>query len=155
MFWQMLFHTFQEIHFLFLENIFQTFEILCTFLEILMNMHWNLNFNQNCRFSTQNNNFLKSWQRESIEFSLNVFTKFAEFSDKIFVITVKGLKPDTQPPLALETRVLPQCQQDTCRDRIFKLSPIHALVIYQIPWIQWIPVPFRENCNGFDTFTKP
>ena len=29
-----------------------------------------------------------------------------------------------------------------------KLSPIHASVIYEIPWIcliQWIPVPFREN----------
>ena len=24
------------------------------------------------------------------------------------------------------------------RDRIFKLSPIHASVIYQIPWNQWI-----------------
>ena len=34
-----------------------------------------------------------------IEFSLNVFTEFAEFSDKIFAITVKGLKPATQPPL--------------------------------------------------------
>ena len=29
----------------------------------------------------------------SIEFSLNVHTEFAEFKDKIFVITVKGLKP--------------------------------------------------------------
>ena len=24
------------------------------------------------------------------------------------------------------------------RDRIFKLSPIHVSVIYQIPWIHWI-----------------
>ena len=31
------------------------------------------------------------------------------------------------------------------RDRIFKLNLIHASVIYQISWIQWIPVPFREN----------
>ena len=29
----------------------------------------------------------------SIEFSLNVFTEFDEFSDKIFVTTVKGLEP--------------------------------------------------------------
>ena len=28
-------------------------------------------------------------------FSLNVFTEFSEFSDKLFVITVKGLEPDT------------------------------------------------------------
>ena len=31
------------------------------------------------------------------------------------------------------------------RDRDFKLTPIHALVIYQIPWIHWIPVSFTEN----------
>ena len=34
------------------------------------------------------------------------------------------------------------------RDRIFTLSLIHASVIYQFPWIrwiQWIPVPFKEN----------
>ena len=35
-----------------------------------------------------------------LEFFLNVFT---EFTDKIFVITVKGLKPATHPPLVLET----------------------------------------------------
>ena len=29
------------------------------------------------------------------EFFLNVFTKFADFSDKIFVITVNGLEPTT------------------------------------------------------------
>ena len=33
---------------------------------------------------------------------------------KIFVITVKGLEPVT---LVLETRMLPQCQQDTCERR--------------------------------------
>ena len=34
------------------------------------------------------------------------------------------------------------------KDGIFKLSSIHASVIYQIlliRWIQWIPVPFRKN----------
>ena len=34
------------------------------------------------------------------------------------------------------------------RDRILKLTPIHASVIYQIQWIHWIywiSVPFREN----------
>ena len=34
-----------------------------------------------------------------MEFFLNVFTEFAEFSDKKFVITLKGLEPATQPPL--------------------------------------------------------
>ena len=68
---------------------------------------------------------------DTIEFSLNVFT---EFSDKIFVITVKWLEPATT---TVPARHVP--------DRIFKLIPIHASVIYQIHWIQWIPVPFRKN----------
>ena len=44
----------------------------------------------------------------------------------IFVIT----KGSNLSPLVWETRMLPQCQQDTCRDRIFKLSPIYASVIF-------------------------
>ena len=32
------------------------------------------------------------------EFSLNVFNAFAEFTEKIFVLTVKALEPATQPP---------------------------------------------------------
>ena len=47
---------------------------------------------------------------------------------KIFVITVKGLKPASllcgRPGCTSKTHV---------RDRIFKLSPTHASVIYQIP----------------------
>ena len=50
-------------------------------------------------------------KKEFIEFSLYVST---EFSDKIFVITVKGLEPATQPPLVRKTRILPQHHQDTC-----------------------------------------
>ena len=30
------------------------------------------------------------------------------------VMTVKGLKPATKPPLVLETRILQQHQQNTC-----------------------------------------
>ena len=33
-------------------------------------------------------------------------------------------------------------------DGIFKLSSIHALVIFLIPWVRWIPwisIQFREN----------
>ena len=47
--------------------------------------------------------------------------------------------------------MLPQYQQDTggsARERIFKLNPIHASVIYQIPWMRWIHWTsklFREN----------
>ena len=54
---------------------------------------------------------IKKIRQASVEFSLNVFT---EFSDKIFVNTVKGLEPATQSPLSLETRMVQQHQQDTC-----------------------------------------
>ena len=33
------------------------------------------------------------------------------------------------------------------RDGIFKLTPIDASSDYQIPWIDWISIPFRENSN--------
>ena len=56
------------------------------------------------------------------EFFLNVFTQFAEFSDKIIVIKMARTCQDA-------TSMLPQHQQDIyVRDRIFKLSPIHASV---------------------------
>ena len=45
---------------------------------------------------------------------------------KIYVITAKGLE------LATQTQA-PQRQQDTCRDKIFKLSPIRASVIFRFP----------------------
>ena len=49
-----------------------------------------------------------------MEFFLNVFSEFAEFSDKIFVIRVKGFELATQPPFMQETSMLPQRQLDTC-----------------------------------------
>ena len=38
---------------------------------------------------------------------------FTEFSGKIFVITLKVLELATQPPLVQETKMLPQCKQET------------------------------------------
>ena len=46
----------------------------------------------------------------TVDFSLNAFTEFAEFSDKIFVIT--------------ETRMLPQCQQDRYERQDLYIEPI-------------------------------
>ena len=43
----------------------------------------------------------------------------------------------------------PRCYHSTIKTQVaessFKLNPIHASVIYQIPWIHWISDPFREN----------
>ena len=62
--------------------------------------------------------------------SLNSLTKNIVFKKNIRPCYLPGKK------------MLPQHQ---VAERIFKLSPIHALVIYQIPWICWIYDPFREN----------
>ena len=73
-----------------------------------------------------------------IEFSIIVCT---EFSDKTFVITVKGFAD------LLCWR--PGCYHDASKTHV-KLTQIHASMIYQIPWIcliHWTPVPFRENSN--------
>ena len=54
------------------------------------------------------------------------------------------------------------CQRSKCchitskthvEERIIKLNPIHASVIYQILWIHWISDQFRENSNVSHTFT--
>ena len=46
-------------------------------------------------------------KKARIEFSLNVFTELAEFSDKKYDVFKRLFKP-----LALKTRMLPQHQQD-------------------------------------------
>ena len=58
----------------------------------------------------------------TIEFSLNVFADF-----KIFVITVKGFESDTSCVREEDATTVPARH---VTDRIFKLTPIHASVIY-------------------------
>ena len=59
----------------------------------------------------------------------------AEFSDKkLFIITVKGLEPAT---CVRDQDAIIAPAGHMWRDRILKLTPIHAAVINQIPWIQW------------------
>ena len=57
----------------------------------------------------------------------SVFTEFVVFSDKIFVITVKGLEPLPTSHLLCE---MPACYHSVrktyVRERNFKLNPIHA-----------------------------
>ena len=83
-----------------------------------------------------------------IEFFLNVFTEFSEFSDKI-CHPVKGFEP--LPPSH------PLCERPACyhsaslthvRDRNFKLSSIHAPVIISFPELAEFSesyAPFRKN----------
>ena len=65
-----------------------------------------------------------------MEFLLNVFSEFSEFSDKKY-LSLKGV------PTCQILCKRPSCYHGTSKthvsDRIFKLTPIHALVIYKIP----------------------
>ena len=71
---------------------------------------------------------------DTIEFSLNVFTEFAEVSDKNICHYSKGVQ--TCHHLCKRPAGYQNARKTHVRDRIFKLSPIHASVIYQIPRIQ-------------------
>ena len=71
------------------------------------------------------------------------FIEFSKFSDKIFVITVNGLKPASS--CVRDQDDSHSTSKTHVRDGIFKLSPIYASVIYQIPricWIHWIQRKF-------------
>ena len=53
----------------------------------------------------------------------NVSVNSTNSVTKIFAITVNGLEPATRPPLVLETRMLPQHQQDTCARLDLSIDP--------------------------------
>ena len=71
-------------------------------------------------------------------FSLNWLYSVA----KIFVRAVKGFKHATS---CVRDHDATTVWARHVRDRIFKLTPIHASVIYQNRRICWISTPFREN----------
>ena len=83
---------------------------------------------------------------ETLEFFLNVFTEFAEFGDKIFVNTLKGLEPLPTSHLLCER---PACYHSAStthvRDRNFKLNSIHASMIITFPEF----AEFSESCAPF------
>ena len=65
------------------------------------------------------------------EFSLNVFTECSEFSVKIILYFRKNIQ--TYHLLCKRPRSYHSASKTQVTDRIYKLNPIHALVIYQIP----------------------
>ena len=84
----------------------------------------------------------------AIEFALNVFLEFAGFSDKNICHYNKRVW--THNLLCQRQGCYHSASKTHVRDRIFKLTPIHASVIYQIPWIRWIhwiSIHFRGNSN--------
>ena len=72
---------------------------------------------------------------KSKRIGLNVSTKFPEFSDKN--ICHYNKKAWTCHLLCKRPGCYHSTSKTHVRDRIFKLSPIHTSVIYQIRWIQW------------------
>ena len=67
---------------------------------------------------------------KTMDFFLIVFTEFAEFSDKEY-LSIQKLEPATAFIRHQDVTTAPAKTQ--VRDRIFKLSPIYSLVIYEIP----------------------
>ena len=122
-------------------------------------------------FVTEFAEFSEIFRKNSIawktlfEFFLIEFYRIYRIS-KIFFITKDY---SNLLPLVSETRMLPQCQEDTRNRGIFKLTPIHAsdmittaparhtwetwsLISVQfmfqwfiILWIHWISISFRKN----------
>ena len=90
-------------------------------------------------FASRLNNRNEKTRMASLEFFLNVFTKFR---GKIFVITVKCLEPATSC-----VRCYHSTSKRHVRDRIFKLSLVHASMIYQIDEF----AEFRESSVPFRT----
>ena len=83
-----------------------------------------------------NHDYVSKSLHSRFEFSLNAFTEFSKISDKN--ICTENI---------VWTCYL-LCKRPRCYHRvskIFKLTPIHASVIYQIPWIHWISIPFWET----------
>ena len=112
--------------------------MVCSVLVHFRTMHLISWFEGQCKktrwVTFHNNIFLQLSHPElcgvSIEFSLNVFNEFAEFSDKIFVVTIKRFEPVTSCVRDQDATSVPARH---VRDRIIKLRPVHTSVIYQIP----------------------
>ena len=67
-----------------------------------------------------------------MEFSLNTFSEFTEFSDKKIKIKKENRKVGTQDLLCKRQRIYHCTTETIVRDQIVILNPIHALVISQI-----------------------
>ena len=83
-----------------------------------------------------------------MEFSLNGFTEFAEFSDKNVCYYSKRAwtcHPATSCVRDQDATTAPARHRWEAAS--LNWAPIHASVIYQFLCIQWIPVPFRKKSN--------
>ena len=87
-------------------------------------------------------------QPDVMEFSLNVPPNSVT---KIFVITVKGLEPVTS---CVRDQDASNANKTHVRDRIFKLSTIHALVIFRFTEFNESSALFRKNSSEQASWTK-
>ena len=84
----------------------------------------------------------------AIEFFLKVFTEFSEFSDKkIFIIK----RARTCHFLCKRPGCYHRASKTRVREMIFKLSLIHASVIYQITEFNESSASFRKNSSLYDS----
>ena len=80
--------------------------------------------------------------RYTLEFSLNAFTEFAEFSDIKIKIKKENCRVGTQDLLCKRQRFYHCTTETIVREQILILNPVHASVISQILWIPWIQWKF-------------
>ena len=73
----------------------------------------------------------------------NVFTEVSEFSDKIFVIAVKGFKPASSCVRDQDTAIVPAGHMWETGS----LNWLHFMLLWIIrfPEFHWFSLPFREN----------
>ena len=67
-----------------------------------------------------------------MEFSLNVFTEFAEFSDKKIKNQKEDCRVGTQELLCKRQRLYHSATEPQATEQILILNPVHASVISQI-----------------------
>ena len=79
-----------------------------------------------------------------IEFFLNVFTEFSEFSDKKNLKKIAGLKPTPSCVRDGDSTIQPQTQ---LTEKTVKFILIHASVDSLNSLISVKSIPFRENPN--------
>ena len=79
-----------------------------------------------------------NYEFELLEFSLNAFTEFAEFSDKKKIkIKKEDCSIGTQDLLCKRQRLYNSTTEPQATEQILILNLIHASVISQILWIPW------------------
>ena len=87
---------------------------------------------ENVGVGDKSGNVMRIYECKTMEFSLNVFTEFAEFSDKKIKIKKEDYRVGIQDLLCKRQRFYHSATEPQATEQILILNPIHASVISQI-----------------------